>query len=703
MDSVVDPAAAAPLPTADAGGASPAQIVAQLRRHALAIGLCALLGACGAYVYAHALPKSYTAAAAVAVEGDRMAIPELQGALRAENEPDPMPVVHTEVQALSARQLVQGVTRQLQLDRDPEFNGALRPPTALDRLKDKIRGWLPGGGGGPDGPAVSDDALIGGVMNNLVVSQDNRSLVIGIAFTAHDPALAARFVNTLIKNYIDARAQRRVSANVGASATMSERIDQVRGDIEKIESQMRALRDRSGLVGLRAGSVGQQQVEDLTTAASRATLDRSQIEANYERASALASSGSSDALASVLGSETISRLRAQESEAAAKVADLSQRYGPAYPTLRSAEADLAAARREIAGETRRIVASLATQLRVARAHEADVLGQLDRARHAGVAAQNTQAQLDQLSQDAATRRDLYRTLLERAQQTATQPTGTETPDVRVLSEAVPPGLPSAPNMKLAAGFGGLGGGLLACMAALAFTRQAGRPDAAAFARQAGLSVAATLSGRAVRSGLCNALALGGGGADADALRLARTRLGQLSRTSVRVLAVVGADPGVASSAVAGAYARAAARDGQHVLLVDGDPGGSGLSRVLGLPGGRAADALSGAADWRDCIVADRVPNLDTLLEGGEAGRDGAFHHAVGLENLLAEARGEYDQIVLGAPAASRPSAVAMMRSAEVTVLVLDERGLRAEPAMAVVSRLRGLSRNRLAAVLLSAK
>ena len=691
MDSLPQPASPAAV-SAPAGAMAPGQLLAHLHRFAVPIGLCAVLGASGAYLSARSLPKAYTASAAVAVEGDRIAIPELQGALRADNAPDPMPLVHTEVQALAARQLVDGVAAELQLNRDPEFNGALRPPTALDRARDWAKRFLPNSGAADTTKTAGDDALFGAVMHGLVISQDNRSLVIGIAFTAHDPALAARFVNTLIARYIDGRAQRRVSANLGANTAMSQRIDQVRADIEHIEQQMRDLRERSGLVGLRAGSVGQQQVEDLATAASRATLDRSQIEANYQRAAALASGGSSDALASVLESATISRLRGQEAEAAGKVADLSQRYGSAYPALRSAQADLAATRRELAGETHRIVASLAAQLRVARAHEADVIAQLEAARHAGLTAQNTQAQLDQLQQDVATRRDLYRTLLERSQQTATQPTGTETPDVRVLSNAVAPGFPSAPNMKMAAGLGGLGGGLLACMAVLAFTRQGGRTDAAAFARNAGLALAGRLPARA---GLCDRVVQGG--AEADELRQARIRVGQLSRMPPRVVGFIGTQPGLSAASVACAYARVAAGDGQHVLLVEGDMDGAGLARAAGAPGGRLAQVLSGQADWRDCVTADRVAGLDTLFagKGSQTARQ-----PVGLENLLAEARGEYDQIVLGAPAMAGPDGTAVVRSADVSVLVLDERVVSEPGVEAAIARLHGMARNPVATILL---
>ena len=74
---------------------------------------------------------------------------------------------------------------------------------------------------------------------------------------------------------------------------------------------------------------------------------------------------------------------------------------------------------------------------------------------------------------------------------------------------------------------------------------------------------------------------------------------------------------------------------------------------------------------------------------------------VGLENLLAEARGEYDQIILGAPSSDDADATRVVRSSDVTVMVLDETYLQKKPAADACARLRSLSRSPLAALLLT--
>ena len=318
--------------------------------------------------------------------------------------------------------------------------------------------------------------------------------------------------------------------------------------------------------------------------------------------------------------------------------------------------------------------SLATQLRVARAHEADLQAQLARARHEGVASENVQSELTQLQQDATTRRDLYRTLLERAEQTVAEPQHDQTPDVRVLSKAVIPGLPSAPNVKSATGLGGLGGGLLACALALAFTRRGSVLDAARLSAIDGIVLVGTLKGNGQlpgtgRNGIAARVAADRAGPEADVMRTTRARLGQIARRSARKIAFVGASSSVSAATTAAAFARVAALDGQRVLLVDGGASAGDLIRALGAGAGKVSNVMSVDIDWRDAVVADSVASLDLLLGG--APQAVSSRVVVGLENLLVEAQDDYDIIVLAGAQARSSEAAGLVRSADVTVLVVE--------------------------------
>jgi uncharacterized protein involved in exopolysaccharide biosynthesis/Mrp family chromosome partitioning ATPase len=654
-----------------------------LRNHAILIVAITLLATAAALAFALSLPRLYTAASAFTVEGDRFAIPELQGALRAENAPDPMPWVRTEVQALTARAQIQDVITRLHLDQDPEFNDALRSPGLIQSGTADLRAWLrtllQQGAAKP--LAAPDESVLVNVTRALSVFQDNRSLVISANFTAQNPQLAADVVNTLIGSYIAARAARRVEANRGANDVMAARVAEVKGELDAIEQKMHDLRTSNELVGLRAGSVGQQQLEELATASARASVERARIEANWERASTLSRQGMSDGLAAVLDSPTVSRLREQESTAMRRVAELSSRYGSGYPGVRSANADLAAARSQIGGEVSRIVASLGAQLRVAREQEADIKHQLDDARKLGVASENAQAQLAELQQEATTRRNLYQTLLGREQQTVAQPTGTEVPDVRVLSAAVAPGMPSGPNVKLIAGAGGLSGLLLGCMIALSRHRTLDVFEAAPdLARATGVQVLATMERALIEGGrvpLAVSVVAAPAGPGAEAMRKLRGRLRFVGRTKaprcVLFASAVGGR-GQGAAGLAAAFARVVAADGEHVLLLEANLLQPSIGRMLAQPQDGMSQLLAGSrVEWRDLIEPDSASPLDMLLVGRSIPGSLGLLTSVAFQNLLVEARQDYDLVVMDAPEAASADALALMMRADVTVLLIDSR------------------------------
>lgn len=641
------------------------EIAVLLKRHAVSIVVAACAGGVLAYAYAATLPRLYTAAASVAVEGDRLAIPELQGALRADNSPDPMPFVRTEVQALSARQVIVRLIGELDLARNPEFNGALRPPTLLGSAIRWLKSWLPS----PASPAAHadgpDDTVVNAVSRALAVGHDNRSLVITVAFTARSPTLAATAVNRLIADYMEERSNRRQNADRSANAAISGRIDQVRGEIERIENDMKKLRADSGVIALRAGSLGQQQVEELSTEATRAAAQRSEIQSQLARAQAASSSGSTDALAAVLGSETTSRLRQAEAEAAARAASLAARFGPNYPPLVSAQADLGATRAQLAQEARRIVASLSTQLAVASAHEADVQRQLTVARREGAAAQDVQARLQQMQQDVATRRTLYATLLEREQQTLSQPRGGTLPDIRVLSHAGTPTLPSAPNMKMAALFGGAAGGLLAAVVAFTVSPRHRRfTGLGEIERMTGTRLGGTvpLQNRDLR-GLPALVAADPGGPGARALRDVLGRLPANARGGGQVVTIAALHSDTANL-LAAALGRAAALDGMMVLLIDLPLPNRGVGKLLDSPAGTLEPVLAGNTEWHAALRRDNASPLEMLL--ANSGQT-IPELAVALENLLAELRQEFNLIVLVATGVRD----AALRAADSALLVID--------------------------------
>lgn len=691
------------------------QLLGAVRRRAWLIGLLAAAGAAAAYGGARTVPKSFTASAQVAVEGERVAIPELKGVLRNDSPGDPMPWVRTETLAITSRDLVMQVTNELHLRERPEFNPDLRPHTALGdaiaRAKAAALSLLPKHEAADEAPAQTDEIVLGEAMRALSVFNDGRSLIILVSFTSQDPKLSADFANRLATAYIASRGGRRTAANEDANKSLTARVETARNDLADIERQMRDLRSRNELVGVRAGSIGQQQAEELATATARAGVEAAQLQTQYDRAAALAGSGSSDALASVLNSPTISSLRQQEGTARSKMADLGARYGSGYPGVRAASAELAAAQRGVQEETRRIIASLGSQLGAAKAQLAGLQKQLADARRAGVTSENAAAQLLQLQQEATTRRALYQTLLERAQQTVAQPSSSGITDVRVVSQAAAPLYPSAPNMKVATGAGGVGGGLLGVLLALTVLRPSARMREPGDIRALlGFPVTAVLRrgliGRG-RTGIAARVVQDPGGPEAEALRSLRVQLGRLGRVArPRSFVFAGsAEDGSAfpaAVAVAVALARVVALDGDRVLLIEGNLRRPRATAVLAQRAEGLRSVLTEGQSWRDRVQRDGGAPMDVLAVTQPLDGTHALLGSEQFQNLLSDAQADYDLVVLTAPPATAADTVLLAGRADVTALVLqgglDDR----EALLGAVGALGRASRCKLAFVMVSA-
>ena len=294
---------------------APPQLLRLVRRRAGLIAGCAFGGALVGFVAAHLMTPYFTATAILSVDNSRFLIPELQGASGAGNAPiDPQPAVHTEAAAIAAPQLVYGVIDKLQLRKMPEFNPPLRPKSIVGKIIAPVHDLLGSLRNKSDSPNASNELVYDTVLQDLSVLPDSKSTTIEVAFASHQPQLSADFVNLLVRLYIELLDAQRRTVDQSANGALNQQLQQVSGEIKGLQQQLQDLRAKTNYVGLRAGSVGQQQMEDLATAADEASVQRARAEAAWQRARAIMQQGHPDALASVLDSPTISQLRQQEFE-----------------------------------------------------------------------------------------------------------------------------------------------------------------------------------------------------------------------------------------------------------------------------------------------------------------------------------------------------------------------------------------------------
>jgi uncharacterized protein involved in exopolysaccharide biosynthesis len=289
------------------------QVLAIFLRSLPAILACTLiLGALG-YVGAARSPRQYTASGDLVVDSQPFAIPELQGAISGEVSPDPLPSVRTEAIELRSPAQLESVVRELNLADNPLFNPMMRELGPFAPLTALLHRALPGSDPALDGRPGTAEALAADTLGRrLTVFYNNRSLVVTASIVLPDPQLAAAIINMLLRRRIAARVARRMEENAVAYNALRHRVSNVRGEIDSLEVKLRELRAQNGLIALPSGSLVQQRLAELASAADRASDDRAHAEAALKQATALTGNGNAADLTGVLSSPTIARLRERE-------------------------------------------------------------------------------------------------------------------------------------------------------------------------------------------------------------------------------------------------------------------------------------------------------------------------------------------------------------------------------------------------------
>jgi capsular exopolysaccharide synthesis family protein len=218
----------------------------------------------------------------------------------------------------------------------------------------------------------------------------------------------------------------------------------------------------------------------------------------------------------------------------------------------------------------------------------------------------------------------------------------------VVVRGLPPGSPSGPPRRLFELAGLVAAGLIGAI--VAFIVERGRPrvrSATEVAELTGFPVVGRVPiARALRSSPAEALDDPAVGA---AIRTLRTQVERDSRDRpIRVLMLTSPQSGDGKTTVAAAYAAAVARLDARVLLVDGDLRRPQVASAFDLDVVHGtSDLLRGKAGLEDCVQQSSVAGLTVLPTNADPAAGDLL--ARGFTALIAEARNDYDVVIVDAP------------------------------------------------------
>jgi len=321
--------------------------------------------------------------------------------------------LNSQVEVLRSRTLTREVVEQLQLGMDPEFNPALRPPGLLRRVKQAFQASA-----APLAPAI-DAAVIDTVQRRLNVRPIEGSEVIALRFSSQDPTKAAAIASAYYDQYLAQQLESKRQTTARTGAWLDESVTELGKKVAVAEQAVEDFRRQSGIIESGGQTLTAQEISGLNDQILLARSATGQAEARLAQVRTLVRSGADAITASeVLDSPLIQRLREQEAELARRRAEMASDLGPEHPRMAQLEAEAKDLQAKIKTEVDKVVQRLQNEVRIARAQEESLSGQLDQLKTRTSENNEQQIRMRALEREAEANRNLLATLLARYTETA---------------------------------------------------------------------------------------------------------------------------------------------------------------------------------------------------------------------------------------------------------------------------------------------
>ncbi|THD77666.1 MAG: capsular biosynthesis protein [Phenylobacterium sp.] len=622
-----------------------------------------LLGAVALAIFAatvlltlQATPR-YTASASVALDMRKENVSGNQQVLA--DLPADSSVVDTEVEVIKSRQLADRVTRALDLDHDPEFNGALRKPTGMAGVIGGIKSLF--GAAAPSRRQPSEaqiqrmhEGVVSGVLGHLGVQRLGLTYVININYQSESPAKAAMIANKYAELYLLSQLQDKFDATQQATRWLNDQLEHLRQQVLQDEAAVQQYKIENNLLSTTGATLTEQEVssysQTLAQARAQVAEDEGRLAAAKMQLGRAANGGD---VGEALNSALIQGLRTQRASISANLAELQGRYGDRYPDVVKAKRQLADIDAQIQQEIQTIIANLEAKVQVSKQREGAMAGSLGGAKGTLAANNRSMVRLNELQRTADASRTIYESYLNRFKETSTQGALGQA-DARILSKAATPGAPSSPNVSrnimlglMLALAGGLGSVVLVEIldAGLATADDVERRLGAPYLGSIPVlsSVAEDNSEAPIDYVVSKPLS-----GFAESFRsLQAAILHARVDDPVKVVAITSALPGEGKTLTAMCLARSAALQGRRVLIIDCDLRRRTVNRMLQAePQIGLLEVLNGEATLQQATSLDAASGAHVLPLAASKFTPRDVFGSSAMDRLLAEVRGRYDLVVL---------------------------------------------------------
>lgn len=510
----------------------------------------------------------------------------------------------------------------------------------------------------PDGDRFSQEeieALAGRLQATTFIARSGQSRVVDVIGQGTDPAFVATAANLIAEAYLQSQVQTKVGDSETSASFINARLEELEANALSAQAALDSYRASQGLLSANGGTNAEQEVSTINQQLAIAKADLAEKQGRYNAARQQLARGSGGAdVGAALGSGTVSSLRQQEANASARLAVLRDRYGPLHPERTQAEQELADIRERIQEEINRVLSNLEAEVQTEQSRLASLEASRARALGALTVTGRAQTRLNELQQKADAAQAVYRSFLNRSQETDAL-RDSALPDARISTRASVPSAPVSPNfllVLLAGGVLSMGAGFGAIGAAEYLRR--GIQTKRDVEKQLGLRYAGaipslkSISKKAARLEsphdyvLNHPLSL-----FTEAFRSIRTFLSLSPGTRARAIAITSALPREGKTTTAVCLARSTAAEGISTILVDADLRRRGSSELLAYECAHDVnDVIEGKVALKAAIMKDEASGLDVLGVNESVSSAMASVTQERVERLLDLVRQEYDVAII---------------------------------------------------------
>lgn len=227
--------------------------------------------------------------------------------------------MQTQIIGLQSPMIAEETIRRLNLQKNPLFNAS--PNSSLDN-------------------PIQRDTLVNRFLGALSVTQVPKSELLSIRFRSQSPVLAMVVANQLVDTYFDESFQLRYRSTKDITGYLNKEMEVLK---EKISAEQNQLLDSEAKLGILTASATSEssllinQTTGLLGERTKVQAERYLAEAEYQD---MLNHPDATVPQDIPASSALIALQSQLAQAEAQVASLEERYGPNYPPLQQAKAQL---------------------------------------------------------------------------------------------------------------------------------------------------------------------------------------------------------------------------------------------------------------------------------------------------------------------------------------------------------------------------